>query len=161
MKSLNNFIEESLLSDIDTTLQQGDKLMELPNRITSSNSNIRTYAFNDLYNEFMLSNTKQIKSKSKIKSSRKYFVCFYLSTANKIHKLRIFYRTGTDTYTDIYISINDKLGLLNNFYTLYRGMTWIQLADCIYLNQMYEHLFEVPEHLEPIIKNIVALVNNK
>lgn len=157
MKSLGNYIEESLLSDINTTISDGDELIKLNNRIISSDLSIRVNAFNDLYNEFISNNIKQIKSKSKIKTSRKYFIGFYTSPDNKINTLHIFYRTGTNTYTSIYI-YNESSRSINNFYTVQRGIPYMQLSESMYLDQT--PVFETPEYLEPIIKKIIMFVNN-
>lgn len=157
MKSLGNYIEESLLSDVDTTLANGDELMELNNRIMSSDSSIRDEAFNYLYNEFVSNNIKQIKSKSKLKAARKYFIAFHSSPNNKINTLHIFYRTGTNIYTSIYI-YNENLRYIDNFYREELAVPYKQLSEISYLDQI--PVFETPEYLEPIIKKIIVSVNN-
>ena len=75
MKTLYNTIQESLLSDIDTTLARGEHDIIL-SRLFNNNLQQRRDAFNDLLLMVESYHPKQHKTTVKMKNSDSYFVEF-------------------------------------------------------------------------------------
>lgn len=161
MKTLYNTIQESLLSDIDTTLARGAYDIML-NNLFSDNIQQRRGAFEDLLSLITSYNTKQQKTTAKMKNSDSYFVQFSKSYKVKdgevsdelmhyISYIDICKRSGPYGYKITHINASDEqFGRnINDWIERWqyaRSVFKPQFKGCV--------LYEVPEELNELFERI-------
>lgn len=161
MKTLYNTIQESLLSDIDTTLARGEYDVIL-NGLFSNNIQQRRDAFENLLNLITSHDAKQQKTTAKMKSSDSYFIQFSKSFKVKngevvdelMHYISYIYickRSWPYGYRTTFINASDdQFGRnINDWierwqYT--KGLFKPQSKGCM--------LYEVPEELNGLFEQI-------
>jgi hypothetical protein len=155
----NNEIEESLLSDIDTTLARGDYDIIL-SRLFNDNLQQRREAFDDLRLLVESYRPKQHKTTTKMKNSDSYFVEFtypigienggLTDILDWISYIQICKRIGLD-YRTVCISASD--GKFGNKISIYE-LSWRHTQPNFNPKASNTKLYEVPEELNGLFKRI-------
>jgi hypothetical protein len=159
MKTLYNTIQESLLSDIDTTLARGAYDIML-NNLFSTNLQQRRDAFNDLRILVESYRPKRHMTTAKMKSSDSYFVQFTrpLKIENGLAReicdyisyIQVCKRTGLDYRTVCINASEDRWGDKISAYEL----SWRHTQPNFNPKASNTKLYEVPEELNGLFERI-------
>lgn len=158
MKNLYKYLKESLLGDMENTLNNGDNIMlasYIIENIFNDNDEIRQKSIEGLYKLVIDNKPKRLNTANKIKNSDKYFIEF--------SNIRI---GSHDDYVINNISIVKKI--TDNYYHLvgvtgrkakhYKNIIsykqlWKNVKENLYPKE--DELYEVPASLEYIFDKII------
>jgi hypothetical protein len=171
MKSLYNTLQESLLSDIDATLECGEHEVILSN-IFSTNIQQRRDALENLLNLITSCGAKQQKTTAKMKNSDSYFIQFVQGSKSfkikngdnddeLMHYISCIYvckRSGPYGYRTSFINATDEQYGCNINDWIER---W-QYTRGSFKPQIKEYmLYEVPEELNELFRRIQMEASNR